>query len=204
QLMPFLDLLTHSQRDPNYGNSLWSMPATGWANFLVPLLFCGRSARGVFFQHDQLWTSSYYPGVAPLALSIFAAFRVRTMRVRLLAALALAGVVLAMGDDGYIYKWLRPVVPLLGFVRFPIKFVVLTIFCLPLLTAYAFSWLGALHRTRVAINARDFVEIWIAMLVLMAFVLWLAWRYPFPSDEWGTTCANAVFRAMFFTLFLCL
>src|SRR6185437_7687097 len=36
QLVPFADLLLHSQRDKGFGDSDWSMPLGGWANYLVP------------------------------------------------------------------------------------------------------------------------------------------------------------------------
>ncbi|MBI3876594.1 MAG: hypothetical protein HY300_11710, partial [Verrucomicrobia bacterium] len=37
QLLPFFDLLAHSQRDPTLAVSKWALPVWGWANLLVPL-----------------------------------------------------------------------------------------------------------------------------------------------------------------------
>ncbi|HVV72288.1 MAG TPA: hypothetical protein VHI52_12435, partial [Verrucomicrobiae bacterium] len=37
QLLPFLQLLARSQRDTGFGSSMWALPLSGWANFLVPL-----------------------------------------------------------------------------------------------------------------------------------------------------------------------
>jgi len=202
QLLPFLDLLVHSERNSESGTSFWSMPTTGWANFLVPPVHCARAMLGVFFQHKQLWTSSYYAGVATLAVAIFAVARVRAPRVRLLGALAIAGVALAMGDDGYLYKWLRPIVPILGFVRFPVKFVVLTIFSLPLLAAHTFGWWEERGREGAAINKPDVAAVWLTVLALIGFVLWLAHRYPFPSDDWAETWKNGVVRAALLSIFL--
>lgn len=53
QLLPFLDLLAHSHRDSGFSTSAWSMPATGWVNFLVPLFRCHPGSHGVFVQNDQ-------------------------------------------------------------------------------------------------------------------------------------------------------
>src|SRR5947207_5494429 len=102
QLLPFLDLLGHSQRDTRFAQSSWSMPGTGWANFLVPLFHCFSSAanQGVFFQYDQWWTSSYYAGIATWILAVFAAWYVRQGRVWLLAALTGLSVMIALGDNG--------------------------------------------------------------------------------------------------------
>ena len=36
QLLPFLDLVAHSQRNTGYIDTRWSLPLSGWANFLVP------------------------------------------------------------------------------------------------------------------------------------------------------------------------
>src|SRR4051812_44076704 len=72
QLLPFLDLLTHSERDRNFGSGTWTMPQWGWLNLILPLFKCYQSPSGPFFQPRQGWTSSYYPGIAVLALALFA------------------------------------------------------------------------------------------------------------------------------------
>ena len=47
QLLPFLDLAAHSQRETGFARtSRWSMPAWGWANFLVPMAFGGTWQHG--------------------------------------------------------------------------------------------------------------------------------------------------------------
>ena len=81
QLLPFLDLLAHSQRDKAFGDSLWSMPVWGWANFLVPLYRTYQTPLGLYAQPDQYWVSSYYLGVGVLALALLAVGQVRRPRV---------------------------------------------------------------------------------------------------------------------------
>ncbi len=68
QLLPFLDLLAHSERTSSYGTSIWSIPIWGWANLFVPLFHCYKAPLGVYFQPWQDWTSSYYLGVGTLTL----------------------------------------------------------------------------------------------------------------------------------------
>ena len=63
QLLPFLDLLSHSQRNANFGDSEWSMPLGGWANYLVPMFHIYLGAQNVYILGDQYWTASYYLGV---------------------------------------------------------------------------------------------------------------------------------------------
>src|SRR6185436_15935252 len=72
QMFPFLQLLHHSDRDANFGNDFWSMPGTGWANFVLPLFYEFGWNSGVYYQYHQQWTSSYYTGVGILALAIVA------------------------------------------------------------------------------------------------------------------------------------
>ena len=50
----------------------WSMPGRGWVNFLVPMAFGTTHTEGIFFQHGQYWTSSYYLGVGTLWLALLA------------------------------------------------------------------------------------------------------------------------------------
>src|SRR5438093_1480254 len=93
QLLPFLDLLAHSQRSTHYASgavaSLEAMPLMGWANYLVPLFHCMRNAQGVFVQASQSWTDSYYVGVGSVALALVAAWRARNRRVWFGVALAI-------------------------------------------------------------------------------------------------------------------
>jgi hypothetical protein len=136
QLLPFLDLLRHSQRDAGFGDSVWSLPAWGLANFLVPLFRCMLTSPGVPLHSGQNWTSSYYAGAGVLALALVAVLRVSDRRSRLLSLLAGLFLVLALGDDGFLFSALKHVLPL-GVMRYPVKFVIPLTFILPLLAAFA-------------------------------------------------------------------
>lgn len=100
QLLPFFQLLAHSQRDTSYGTSEWSMPIWGWANFLVPRFRTYPTSQGLFLQLEQNWTSSYYAGIGTVLLAGIAVCRASNWRVRLLVALLLLSMVLALGDGG--------------------------------------------------------------------------------------------------------
>src|SRR6266568_239725 len=77
QLLPFLDLLAHSQRDASQANTECAMPITGWANFLVPLFRCYKSPPGLFFQAGQFWTYSYYLSLFVVAGALCSVWLVR-------------------------------------------------------------------------------------------------------------------------------
>jgi hypothetical protein len=202
QLFPFLDLLSHAHRDADYGDSAWAMPIWGWANLLVPMFHCIHGFHDVYWQREQYWTSSYYPGAAILALALLAAVLVRKRTICVLALMAVLAVTLALGDAGILYGWLRHSIPQFGFMRYPVKFLVLLTFALPLLAAYAVSHFQnaprAVRRRPWAIAA----IIWILMLGIMFAVVWYAHLHPARDENWTLTWKNGLSRALFLTLTL--
>ena len=160
QLLPFLELLAHSQRDRDYSASThdWCMPFWGWANFLVPLFRSSPTEQGVFLQNGQYWTSSYYAGIGTVLLAAVAIRRVRDWRVRAIAALVFLGLVLALGDSTLLYRGLRLCFPGLGFVRYPVKFVIFVLALAPLLAAFGFAALAAKTRQEAYLGCRTGVR----------------------------------------------
>jgi len=199
QLLPFLDLLAHSQRESRYADSQNSMPGTGWANFLVPLFRSYRSPQGVYFQSTQAWTSSYYVGIGILMLAVVAAGQIRTWRVRLLAATTLASAILALGENSSFYGWLRHFLPQIGFMSFPIKFVILITFCAPLLAATAASRIAecespTAYRSAAVVGAIG--------LALIGLIVGFAYFYPDYYERWPRIFRNGLGRALFLVLAL--
>lgn len=207
QLAPFIDLLSHSQRSSQYGSSavpgLEAMPLTGWANYLVPLFHCFRNPEGVFLQLSQTWTGSYYLGTGILALALFAAWGVRHRRVWLLAGLTLFALLLALGDRGLVYGWTRAVLPFISIMRFPIKFVMLTTFSIPLLAAFGLARLLEIPAEEWPREWRRAKYVGGGLLVLTIGLAFAAWRFPAMKDEASVVATNALSRALFLVLFLC-
>jgi hypothetical protein len=139
QLLPFLDLAAHSQRSAGYADTRWSMPGWGWANFLVPMAFGRTWTEGVFFQYEQSWTSSYYPGIGALWLALLAVWTVRKRRVWLLGVVAMVALIFALGENTFVYPALRKIIPQLSLMTYPIKYVTLAAFLAPLLAAFALA-----------------------------------------------------------------
>jgi len=202
QLLPFLDLLSRSDRNGAPGASLWAVPVSGWANLLVPLFHCYRSPLGVYFQPGQDWTSSYYPGVGTLALGLAAMVRVRTPRVWLLSGTAVLGFIVAMGDNGWLYPWLLKILPPLAFMRYPIKFEFLTTFAVPLLAAFAIAgfrkaatvaWSTAMHWT---------LSLALFLAAMIGALVWYSHVYPLPNEPWETAGLNGLTRVVFLMLIL--
>ena len=196
QLLPFLELLANSQRDTHFFESVWPMPITGWANLLLPLFHCHASVQGVFFQWDQYWTSSYYAGAATLALALLAVVATKEWRVRAAALLALLALVLALGNAGVAYAALKGAVPQLGFIRFPIKFVVLAVFTLPLLAACGVSALLPMHVAERSETGR-FLIVAGVLTATIAILLMCARQHPAPQESWPITAMNGLLRGGF-------
>jgi hypothetical protein len=199
QLLPFLDLLKHSHRDSGFADSGWAMPVSGLANFIEPLFHCGPAGHGVFMQYDQYWTASYYVGVGTLLLAIVAVWRVPQGRVRVLALMAVVSVAMALGKSGALYTIVKTVLPQLGFMRYPIKFVVVAVFALPFLAAFAVRWVqeAAVGSTRERKSLKLGVAV---LLVVLAGIVVLEWKFPMGHDDWPKTWQNAVWRAAFLVL----
>ena len=189
QLLPFLDLVAHSQRETGYADLRWSMPGWGWANFLVPLAFGSTHTEGIFFQEGQFWTSSYYLGIATLWLALLAVWKIRDRRVWLLGILIVIALFFALGENTFVYPALRKILPQLSFITYPVKYVAVMAFLSPLLAAFAVANLPAV-KNRIAI-------VGIILFSLLATILFCAWRFPFPTDDVPGTLHNGFSRAIF-------
>jgi Bacterial membrane protein YfhO len=189
QLLPFLDLVAHSQRDSSYADLRWSLPGWGWINFFVPMAFGGTWNAGVFFQYGQSWTSSYYLGIGTLWLALLAIWQVRDHRVRLLGAAAIVALIFALGENTPVLPLIRKIIPQLSFITYPIKYILLAIFFAPLLAAFALTNLQALKRCVTIVGT-------ILFLLLAGIIFW-TWRFPFPTDDVHVTLLNGCSRVVF-------
>ncbi len=205
QLLPFLDLLAHSSRDATLSTAAetpqWSLPPSGWANYLVPLLHCYRVDFGgaMYYQESQFWTISYYVSIGALMFAALGFWRRRPdRRMLMFAGLAVLGVILATGENGPVYKWLKQAVPAVGFARYPVKFVILPTLLLPLLGALGLARWQAAESGK----ARGPTGATALLLAGIAAVVWWAWQHPATNhpgpaeNPWDTTWSGVV-RAAF-------
>ncbi len=201
QLFPFLDLLAHSQRDSSYSSSamggIAAMPITGMANYLLPLFHCFRTSQGAFVQPGQNWTYSYYLGVGVIALALFAIYRVRDWRVRLLTVLTLLSLSLAPG--GMLLDWLKNVLPVFGFMRFPVKFTFLATFTLPLLAAHGLNRLYAIPAQYWRQESKHIIGLTAGLIGVIGVLVFLVWKFPSTKGEFTFVAPNAFVRVLFLT-----
>ncbi len=197
QLIPFFDLLLHSERDRTFGAQSWAMPAWGWLNLLVPAFRCYASPVGVMFQSGQFWTSSYYPGIGVLALAVSGAISNRQLQTRFVAGAAALGLVLALGETGILYRILRTLVPAFGWMRFPIKFVVLSVFAVPVLAALGLA--SSRHATSSSDGRGDRLALWVGagFSLIILLVIGFARLRPYPDENWNAVLSSGASRFLF-------
>ncbi len=197
QLIPFLDLLAHSQRGEAFADSSWSMPAWGWANLLVPLYRSLPAPHGPYAQPGQFWIPSYYLGVGVFALALLAVGLVRRRRVWLLGALTALCLLLALGEHGLVYSALKSVLPGLGFMRYPIKFVILPAVLVPLLAAIFVARCLAVPQSDWR-RRRSFVFALGAVLVAaIAALVWFAYQHPLRGTSAQVAAQSGASRVVF-------
>jgi Bacterial membrane protein YfhO len=192
QLLPFLDLVAHAQRESGFADLRWSMPGRGWVNFLVPMAFGTTHTEGIFFQHDQYWTSSYYLSLGALWLALLALLCVRERRVWLLGGIAIVGLIFALGENTPVLPALRRLIPQLSFITYPIKYISVVIFAAPLLAAFALANFQKVQKRLLPFGA-------ILLALIIAIIFWSRLA-PLPGDESQATLLNGVSREAFLLL----
>lgn len=197
---PFLDLVASSQRGGEFAaeqarmESWWTLPWWGWANLLAPLFRCQATPFGTFVHSVESWVTTYYLGAGTLVLAALGLGLARERRVKFLLGVAVFGWWVALGSKAGLYAALKAVFPAMGLMRYPVKFIVLVVFALPLLAAFGVRWLEeAGERTR----PRWRMAWWVAggtVLVMAAVAVWSRLQ-TIPGENASMTARSAAFSA---------
>jgi hypothetical protein len=200
QILPFYELLRHSQRAPGFAGNKWALPAWGWADFLLPRFHTFKTAEGTAFQYGQEFLGSTYIGGPLMLLAIFGAIT-RNAKSRLLAAASVLAAILALGSSGWLYPALTRVFPFLGIARYPVKFLFVLVFTVPLLAGYGVQYLRSLQ-PRSAFRA--LISVALLICAVEAVLLWFNHAWPFPYDRWNEILSNSLVRLGLFFVFTAL
>ncbi|HYE30752.1 MAG TPA: YfhO family protein [Methylomirabilota bacterium] len=185
QLLPFFDLLSRSQRTAQYEEGEWALPLWGVANFFLPLFKAIRSHNDVAAQPGQFWIASYY---LPLGFLVAAAlcYRARKQReILCFTALALFALWMAFGRAGGLHSAITQAITFLSFMRYPVKFIVLVVFCSCIVAAFGLARLPSVSLKRWV----SFVGVGLAIILPLALLQWDSPHFSIPT--------HAVFRAGF-------
>src|SRR5262249_36972308 len=124
--------------------------------------------------------------------------------VRVLLVFGALGLLLAPGDNSFVFVGLKKALPLVGVARYPVKFLVWVAFTVPLLAAFglrrvcAFSNLGDWRR---GLRTAGYVAA--AALVAMGAIVWAAHQFPLNAKTQAQLPAlrqNTFWRAVFLVL----
>jgi hypothetical protein len=166
QLLPFFELLKWSHRDAAFATQKWQLPLWGWGNFLVPLYNAFETPSGQYYQYDQGFLSSIYLGGVAVAFMLVALFRWPDVRVWVLFLVGAFSLTMAFGDQTPVFSTVRDVIPFFGIARFPVKFVFVLAFVVPLLAGCG---LAAVVRSRLTIGVH------LSSILVLAAIITLAW-----------------------------
>ena len=195
QLLPFFELLAHSQRTGEFAPREMGDAGMGLGQLVVPLFRCFLTPQGVF-QTGQEFLSSTYLGWGRFCWDVRG---VRCSRTARWAARrpGLFALLMALGDHGFLYGWLKRTVPLLGFARYPIKFVILAAFVCSLLAAYAVRLLQTTPPGQSKTRWRNLLFLSGGLLFLIAFALGFTRLYPTEYDHWPAILRCGIWRTVF-------
>ena len=65
----------------------------------------------IVVQYGQYWTSSYYMGIGAIFLAVMALIRRPPTRVWMIGAILVGGMVLALGNNGYVFPLAKRLFP---------------------------------------------------------------------------------------------
>jgi hypothetical protein len=204
QLLPFVELLRHSERGGEFVGNMWSMLPTGWARLVLPSFYGAPTSMGIVMDPAQSFTNSYYPSTLILVLACLSTVRARSSLVAGLIFLSLIILTLALGDAGHLYAFLLKVFPPIGLMRYPVKFVMLLTIVAPLLAAWGMAALASTDgqdrsawrlRNRILISAG-------VLLMLTVFLVWFEHSYPVVvgGEFYAISASNGVARAGFLVI----
>jgi hypothetical protein len=117
-----------------------------------------------------------------MAVALVAAWRIKDARVRLLFGVALFGFIMALGSAGFLESFLARLLPVLGFIRFPVKYVILPTFALPLLGAFGVGWLAALAPEKWLTEWKWAKALAFVLLLLIVGIVCIDKLNPGPDD----------------------
>lgn len=201
QLLPFLRLISESHRSSDYSSDGWSMPITGWGNFIVPKFQTFFSHAGVHFQPEQVWTTSYYIGIFSLVLiGIYLASRPNRAGWTMFILCFLAAN-MAMGPYNPLFKTIKESLPLMGFMRYPVKYVILIILGAPLLAGLGWHSLTCKSTNESQIKNRpDPRWLWIFSMLITALagiLIGYSYLWPLQNEVPALTKSNGLLRIFF-------
>src|SRR5205823_5829083 len=139
---------------------------------------------------------SYYLGAGVLALAGWGIWKIRDARAHILGGVSLIAVFFAMGDNGFLFPLIKRAFPLASIARYPVKFLILPAFAVPLVAAFAAARLETAESRELRAH-RGLIVVSTLVASLLVLVLLMAKLHPLAYDQWRVTLRNGIIRAAF-------
>lgn len=146
QLIPFIELAMFSDRVARSNFSMISFrsfPMREVITFIFPFFFGNQTQYGSYTptllgKNMQDWLVSPYMGILPM-IFLFFSFRGKEKKPVFFALAGVVSLLLAFGRYTPFYTFLYHFVPGVSLIRYPVKYLFLTTFCLALLSSFGFD-----------------------------------------------------------------
>ncbi len=201
QILPTLELIQHSGRRSGLDFGMvagWSMHPIMLLQLGMPRIFGdyfrltqSSSWASVFFENREPYLLSCYLGMFPLLLGFFAICNsgVRWM-TRTLALLLGISLILAIGKYSPVYPWLFHHCPLFRYGRYPVKYLLVSNFCISLLAGIGFDRICEMRKEytiRQLFRKRGFIAFCliagIIFIIAAGIMSFLEWRNVKQSTD---------------------
>jgi hypothetical protein len=189
QIMPFLELYGRSQRHGGVQlaqATLWSLAPKDLIYFLLPSLYGPRTTPDLYWKF-QNYLKTIYVGPVVLYLAGFYFVRQGKRGLALLAAMVVS-LVFASGGHTPLYPLFHRYFPLFDTMRYPVKFLILSVFYLCLAAGLGLDF----FRNRFSKNYRPrgwLQGLLVALIVVLGALFWFARLNPEQMQalarQWG-------------------
>ncbi|HUT84745.1 MAG TPA: YfhO family protein [Thermodesulfobacteriota bacterium] len=159
QWIPFYELIRNSIRSEGIQfeeSALWSLAPKNLMYLLIPDAFY----KGFdYYWKDQSWLKTIYVGIIPFILFFFFSKEKSKRRVFIIALMALS-LILSLGRYTPVYKYLFHTLPFFNLIRYPVKYLFITIFFLSLAAGFGWDYLNNhIQEPRMKIRAKRFLQV---------------------------------------------
>ncbi len=173
----------------------WSLHPASLPQALVPLFLqdlpLKTDLRQILFEGREPFIGSLYLGLVACSLVLAAMVWSRRRLVWAFAALGAFAVLLALGRYGIFYAAAKGLLPALGLIRYPSKFMIMAACVWALLVGFGYDQVFARSQ---ALTARGIAAVVVPFGLLTAAASWLAFA---PPETWLLTIVASPAREAF-------
>ncbi|MEK6647466.1 MAG: YfhO family protein [Candidatus Firestonebacteria bacterium] len=176
QVFPFLEFLMNSHRlaGSTYESIVkWSIPPWHLITFFIPYAFGDVTLTNInWYDTSQMWLKTLYMGVLPLLFAIYAMIYEKKQHILFWIVMFLLSVFMVFGKYFSLYPLLYKFFPGISFIRYPVKFIFITTFCITILSGKGIDLF--LEKCK-SIDNKKYIKLIFFITMLFLFAIFLAY-----------------------------